>query len=729
MLMLINVSKGQLPLVYGDAVATHSQQNVMTSSNRIVLRTIKTNNTVGAPLGTNWDNVTAGTKQPNWNAPNWIFSTLGNIFGITLDTQPIPNIYVSNTQIYSGSGTNTSNVWRLDGTTGANTLVFDFANTSKSLGNLKYLALGNTHHIYVSNFENGKIEHLTGNPTGTTAWTQQTAFNPKYGLAVDDATFIPYGLGIRKEGANYRLYYSKTGNTTATLNTCEIWSVELDASGGFNIISERKENLPPLSLNRPIADIDFTTSGKKMLIGQQFWYPGFANLFAHSSNVYEFIIDTASLSNWLPSGNTFPSGGSGHTNSVGGVSYSSNVLLKDKEFACDTTVYFTSDYISTSPKVIYGVVGMKPKVNLFSDGIFIDEDDNTLSYDKMQLGDIEIYKKPLNCNPCTCGKWESNPTLNGVAINGVPIIYHQDFQEAKSIKAPIGTGPIGPAPMLQNYPIQFVQGNVSGVLNANYLCNGNCGATYSWTIKDATSTSITSGTTLPIDLAKYNAQLKCGKYTLEIKSKCGDSNCESLIIPITIICEPANCCKAQIDIDLEKISINAETNLSGKPYSTVNLNYVMNFSLPMSEVRVSVEEFQLKSKSPNCLTCNNRPVTWGNILAASINGSNMPLSGNMGMTTGNIAADYREAVYNIGVPLSPSSAGLNIQLSLPTITDLSCCEVTAYVCLKFTFKDTQCRECVQMVCGEIKLVPSTGTGVDNNNPINKIQFKNYEIKH
>ena len=78
----------------------------------------------------------------------------------------------------------------------------------------------------------------------------------------------------------------------------------------------------------------------------------------------------------------------------------------------------------------------------------------------------------------------------------------------------------------------------------------------------------------------------------------------------------------------------------------------------------------------------------------------------------------------------PSAAGLRIRLSLPAITELSCCEVYAYVCLKFTFKDTQCRECVQMVCGKILLVaPKVITDPHGDPKNDKIEVKKFKVKH
>ncbi len=720
MLLLINTGKGQLPLVYGDAVISHSEVN-NSGGTEVVLRTIKTNKTIGAPLGLNWDNIPVGTKKPNWNSANWIKSKLGNLFGITLDNQPNPNIYASNTQIYNGANTNASKVWRLDGVSGAHTLVYDFGNKNRSLGNLKYLKLGSKENLYVSNFDNGNIERLNGISSGVAQWAIQPSFNPRFGVATDDPQFIPYGVGLRNiGGGNYRLYYSKT--STIVYNTCEVWSVDLDPNGDFLPATEKKEILPLLSTSQPIADIDFTSDGMRMLIGQQTWN-GFAVLAAHGSNVFEFSIDKSLLTvpnpitnvhNWVFSNNVYPSGTypTLQTNTVGGVCYSNNILQKDSlSFACDTTVWFTSDAIIFGSQLVYGVIGMKTRVNTKFDGVFIDEDDYLSNLDKYQLGDVEIYKKPLDCNPCTCLKWESNPTLNGNSIPGFPIYIDPRLAQAK-LAAPItGNGEmIGPDIRRLIYPLQFVKGNVSGVLNASYLCNGNCGATYTWTLtNDATTVQVANGTSLPIDLSRYNAALQCGTYTLTIKAKCGTTNCESLTIPITIICEPPSCCKAIITTDLGYVRIDGVSNINApNAYSRGEFNFNFNFSQPISELRMSVEEFRLIASSPNCLNCNNRPVTWGNLLSAAINGTTgyvaLPLTG-VSLPTGNAAADYREAVYNTGTPISPGAGRASLILSLPAITELSCCEVKVYICIKFTYKDLQCRECVQMICGEYKITP------------------------
>jgi hypothetical protein len=777
LILLVFNAKAQLPLMQGDAVVTHSQNNGGTGGS-LVVRVIKTSNTTTAPLGSNWNTATMttpcpgpGVKPNNWypTSPSyWTQGTLGNVFGITLDNQPAPNIYVSSTQIYSGSNQNASKVWRLNGSTGANTLVFNFANTTRSLGNLKYLQTPTAENIYVSNWDNGNIERLTGISAGVLPWSHQTPFNPKFGLPADNPKYLPYGLAVRNMGANnYRLYYAKI-SLSSPFSTNEIWSVNLNPSGNFLPSSEQKEIFPTAALtsyiNTVISDIAFSEDGKKMLVGQQ-TFNSFGSLCAHRSNVAEFITQAIDH-NWNASPNLFHAGaGSGFSsscggaggdwNSVGGVTYSNNILKgAQSSLKCESTVWFTSDAIVFGPCFAYGIQGMNANggaLNAVGNSVIVDEDDYTVSLDKMQLGDVEVYKKPLNCNPCSCGSWQGGPVLN---TQEIPWQYLIDYTpDVLQKRAPENKGPISAKLMVDGnliesridalptiglglalpkvYPIQFVQGNVSGVINATYLCTGNCGATYSWDITDnATTTVVASGTTLPIDLAQYNSALKCGKYTLTIKAKCGTSDCGSLVIPITIICEPPSCCKDQITITKTGSELVAVPNIPtpAQPYSYGGLTFTINTTAAMSEVRVSVEDFNLSAGSPNCLVCNSRSVNWGNILSATLN-SVIPgtLTINPGDPgSGSIPADYREIVFNTGSPISLNPGSLNIILSLPEVTGLECCTIKVHLCLKFTFKNTQCVECVKMVCGDFELVTKKGGPVLNTNDA---QFRNFDVNH
>lgn len=731
MLFATNTAKAQLPLAYGDAVATHSP----IQNSGVVLRTVKTSNTSTATTGGNWNTpamTPAGTKPSNWSAPGWTVQKLGSIFGVTIDDKTsAPNIYVSSTQIYGGSVLNQSKIFRIDGTSGIPTQIFDFLNKDRSLGNLKYLRIGTVENIYVSNWDGtGSINRIKSINNGVT-WTAANTFVAKDSGGPLKNT-MPYGIAIRKlsgTGNPYRLYYSRI-SLQQPYSANDIWSVELDVNGDFDTATEQAETLnislmagastASFPYNNGIAvisDMAFSESKNSLLIGQQTWQNSnpatsqFAVMGAHNSKVVEFDNQLPLGSHsWNVNTNLYPAGGGVNKNCAGGVSYSSNIMMKDDlSFACDTTIWLSTDVMSAPNPLVYGIQGMRRSpANTLWNSIWIDADDNTTTWDKTRLGDVEVYKKPLSCNPCSCGNWQGGPTLGGSPIPAVG----------------------GTAGTVLTYPIQFIQGNVSGLLNAIYNCTGNCNASYSWQIVAASGVPVATGTSLPLDLKQYNSKLSCGVYRLVINVKCGDSDCGRLIIPITIICEPPSCCSAEITIKQTAASFNVVTNLANpNAFSIGSGTFSISTTTPMTEVRVSVEEFRLIASSPNCLNCNNRPVTWGNILSASLNAQPMNLSGYIGPVTGSIAADYREAVLNSTVPIALNPGSLNIRLSLPTVTELSCCEVKVYLCLKFTFKDINCKECVQMVCGEFALNPGKSTGTVTATPIGPAHIKTFKVEH
>src|SRR5687768_16997469 len=59
-LLIVTQAGGQLPLLQGDAVVTHSP----TPNSSVVVRIVHTNNTTTAPLGSNWYATTMSPSTP-----------------------------------------------------------------------------------------------------------------------------------------------------------------------------------------------------------------------------------------------------------------------------------------------------------------------------------------------------------------------------------------------------------------------------------------------------------------------------------------------------------------------------------------------------------------------------------------------------------------------------------------------------------------------------------------
>ncbi len=691
-------SFGQFPLQFGDGVITHSPISYTTTgTNHPVIRVVRTANTTSAPLGSNWN---APPKPLNGFYNNWTANNLGPVFGITIDQNANPNVYVSSTQIYINTNLNKRKVWRLNGSTGAHSLVYDFNNPSgtginespKSLGNVKYFRINTTENIYVSDWQSGEIKRLTGNSTTALLWSNQAGFNPKFGKQNDDQTEMPYGIAVRQISASQiKLYYSKisTNSNSTSLGgygNNEIYSVDINPSNGdFVIGTETIASTPNINLTPRswggysggtsyncsvlpvISDIAFTNDSKKMLVGQQPW-GGFGILAAHNSKVIEFE-NLPFLSNlWINTTNLFPSGQnvalSGtcaivqNYNAVGGVSYSDNKLRQNSVIECDKSIYFSSDYLSVGTgNFVYGVQGMTSTGGTISNSIWIDADDNLNWYDKTCLGDVEIYKKPQVCNPCECGSWGSiglNDNTNWWVNN---------------------VAPQPPTPTLS-----FNQGTSTGVLFPKYNCNGNCDATFAYNITSANglSTSLVGSNSLDLSQTAIK-NLPCGSYSINITPTCGNIKCPPVRIPLVIVCPPVcDDCKG-----------NATVTANGNPTLNngfVNANFTINNSIPVAEVRVLVEEFRVTSanNNENCLLCKNPPKTWGSIQAATL-GALSPTFSNL------LTTDNREAVFNNGGIIAMPS-NLALTLALPQTTKLDCCNLKVAICLKITIRDVYCCE-------------------------------------
>jgi hypothetical protein len=226
-----------------------------------------------------------GLPQHQWTAAN-----LGQVFGLTLDSAPAPNIYVAATTLYGnftvGPG-GPGAVYRLDGVTGDICLVLQLPNGGPALGQLTHDPVSN--HLFISNFEDGLIYSVSLTPVNGSAcslgnWTTYdhgVQGRPDEGLApIPDAgslnTFTD--LGRRVWGVcvyQNRLYYSVWWEDFGRPNTVdqnEIWSVQIDSSGNMLAgTAVREAIIPDYPFNTwacPVSDIEFTEGGG-MLIAER----------------------------------------------------------------------------------------------------------------------------------------------------------------------------------------------------------------------------------------------------------------------------------------------------------------------------------------------------------------------------------------------------------------------------------------------------------------------------
>ncbi len=302
------------------------------------------------------------------------------------------------------------------------------SNTAKpGLGNICYALQHDK--LYVTNFEDGtiyRINPLTGkidayydpvapaNPGGTS--------NPA--MALDNGTlgFAPAGdriWGIAWNRLDNRIYYSvwvKDNSTgSATLKNV-IRSVQLDAAGLFVPGSDRLDLVipdptsifpggsNPTLVCPPVADIAFSSTGKMLLAERSMGGP--SNPSAHQARCLQY---SGTYPTYVGPQQIFVGltiGAFDGQNSAGGVDYGYGSWdpQKRENVGCDSAVWITGDVLSSVAGfgTIYGVQRSPAIGNTLSTvqstGFFIDYNGlgSAASYDKTQIGDVEVYRVPCD---------------------------------------------------------------------------------------------------------------------------------------------------------------------------------------------------------------------------------------------------------------------------------------------------------------------------------------------
>lgn len=309
--------------------------------------------------------------------------------------------------------------------------------TGPGLGDLTY----NKYHdfVYVSNFEDGHIYKINPN-SGNIIFDWDPTFgetNPSVAFDNGGVGFAvrgqrPWGLGVFKIGAEVRLYYSnwkvdarERNNPLSEFN--EIWSVQLDNNGNpigsekLEIVIDHLNNpqinggLPAFQYSsNPVSDISFSQNGVMLLAEKGMEYD-FGYVFgmgcgsptcnpAHQARLLQYNWNgiTWQIYNYP---NFYQLACSAlKTNSSGGVDVGYNTC--DSTKICDSIIYVTGDFNSIQTNLqVYGFAGIE-----FGDGNcmnhryvdFNGQINNSLTGDpdKLEIGDVEIFKCEISCVNC-----------------------------------------------------------------------------------------------------------------------------------------------------------------------------------------------------------------------------------------------------------------------------------------------------------------------------------------
>lgn len=252
-----------------------------------------------------------------------------------------------------------------------------------------------------------------------------------------------------------------------------------------------------------------------------------------------------------------------------------------------------------------------------------------------------------------------------------------------------------------------VKCNQSVTVNGTYVCPdpNNCPANVTYTLQPPTGMP-TSGTA-PVTFTASQT----GVYTVTLYGWCGPNKCDSCVVKFRTDCVPADtaCCPYKIQVDAGKPDYTQQYNAT-----VAAQNFTINglAGVPLTEVRAEVLSYTITDNyNKECMKCVSLPYTWASILSAGTVSSVPPKITMYGSTvhpfnpsgTG-VYQNPREVVWNNGSTFiinNGTQVGMNFILPPPPLID--CCELKGKICVKFTFRDKNCKECEVVSCFEFTI--------------------------
>jgi hypothetical protein len=239
-------------------------------------------------------------------------------------------------------------------------------------------------------------------------------------------------------------------------------------------------------------------------------------------------------------------------------------------------------------------------------------------------------------------------------------------------------------------------------VNANYLCaDQKCNQAVTYSLQGPTGGPTTG--TLPLT---FTPNLT-GTYTLTMYGYCGTTLCDSCVIKFITDCPPPPCCPYEIKAETGTIKYDyvqiPNATLASQTF-TINGLALAN----ITEVRANVISYTIDDNyKKECMKCVNLPFTWASVSSATNIGAVPPKITMFGGTTvpsfnGSGAGAYqnpREVVWNNGSPISiPANTNIGMNFILPPVPAIDCCELKGKICVKFIFRDNDCKECEVIAC-------------------------------
>ena len=241
-----------------------------------------------------------------------------------------------------------------------------------------------------------------------------------------------------------------------------------------------------------------------------------------------------------------------------------------------------------------------------------------------------------------------------------------------------------------------------------------CTTEYSATITNSNNVVIASqiSTNGVVPLSYTFSQ--SGDYSITYSLKVNGVVCTTCKMVFRVELEPNPCCNNLFGVQAEVI-IPPSYPYDGGTYSIENFNVIVPNNIPLTEIKVNVESFEILSAFKDCIKCDNKPVTLGSLFGISKIGTGtneLTLTTQSYGTGNNVNINNNELIWSSpnGVTLNTTDK-ISVVYLLPSSNDIPCCATKAKVCIRISWRDTNCNYCEVFTCSTVDLKNSNDSNL------------------